>query len=316
MTIDLQLSNAKVKTWRRCPKQYDMNLRPKRKKRRLEMGSWMHDLLMTHYDGEDWKKVHRRRTREFNNLFEEEREELGDLPNDVARLMVSYLYKYQEDDKDQRTVDTELDETITLPNGLEFRFIIDRVYEDADGGLWLKDYKTLTSFLPSDFMLLDGQLTRYFWCAEKLYKKKFRGIEFDMIRTKAPTIPAVLKSGKLTQKKNQDTDYWTYLRAIKKLGQNPSYYRETLNRLRAQEDRFFIRKKLPRDNPMTKQMMKELVWSAREILRAEAKEEFPRTPDRSCTFSCDYLEPCVAQLMGGDIDNILKLKYEDRKEEE
>jgi hypothetical protein len=51
----LVLSNSKVKTWNRCPKQWEFKyiygLRPKKKTIQLERGSWVHELLMVHYDG-------------------------------------------------------------------------------------------------------------------------------------------------------------------------------------------------------------------------------------------------------------------------
>lgn len=318
----MRMSNAKSKTWRRCPKQYDFKyvqkLRPKRKKVHLELGTWVHELLMVYYDGEDWKQKHRQLRAKFNNLFEEEKEELGDLPEEALKLFKSYLRHYKKQDHDQRTIDTELDEIVTLPNGLEFQVVIDRIYEDSEG-LWLQDHKTLGSFLPADFMLLDAQLTRYFWAAEALGYTPLLGVEFNEIRTKPPAVPEVLKSGFLTQRQNIDTDYWTYLQAIKDLGQKPAMYRETLRRLweRDQSDsRFFRRSRLPKDRPVTGRMMKELSMTANEIQRAERQGAFPRTPDKSCQWGCDYEDLCIIDLHGGDTSSVIKMKYETRRRNE
>lgn len=310
----MRLSNAKVRTWRRCPKQYEfryvLGLTPKRREARLEMGSWLHELLMTHYDGEDWRERHRLLTARYANLFEEEREELGDIPTEAERLMRSYLLRYRHEDQSFRVIDTELDEVLTLPNGLEFNFIIDLIVEEADGGLWLWDHKFLSSFMPADFMLIDAQLTRYFWGAEKLGYSPLRGVIFNEVLTVAPTVPEQLKSGELTRRQNLASDAYTYLREIKRLGLDPKDYTDVLRRLKStQDERFFRRTRLPKDRPTTQTMMAELVMSAREIKRAQGKGEFPRTPEKSCRWECPFLEPCVIQLQGGDISDVLKMRY-------
>jgi hypothetical protein len=316
----MKLSNSKAKTWRRCPKKYEfkyvLDLESKFKDMGLALGSWMHDLLMHHYDGRSWVERHKELEQEFLLILEEAREDMGNLPSEAARLMKSYVRRYREEDKAFTILDSELDETMTLPNGLEFRFIIDLVVEEKDGGLWLWDHKNLKKFMDPDFMLIDAQLTRYFWCAERIYEREFRGVLFNEIRTKAPTVPALLQSGRLTEKQSQDTDYFTYLRAIKKLGQDPADYADTLRRLRAQPDRFFRRTRLPRDRPVTRQMMQELVMTAREIQRAEKSGSFPRTPEKACTWDCEFLEPCMVQLQGGDIDPIIKHSFRKRDREE
>src|SRR6478736_4880905 len=164
----MRLSNSKERTWRRCPKKYEFKyiykLRPKKRVVQLERGSWIHDLLMHHYDGHDWEAQHKVLTKKFYALFEEEREELGDLPVECQRIMKSYLRTYKEEDKQYRVVDSELDEIITLPNGLRFQIIVDLILEDIrTGDLIAWDHKTWKNFSDTDSMLLDPQLTRYFW---------------------------------------------------------------------------------------------------------------------------------------------------------
>src|SRR5262245_55170128 len=123
----MRISNAKVKTWRRCPNKYRykyvMGLEPRARKVELERGSWVHALLQAHYNGEDWRELHRELTQQFNNLFEELREDMGDLPGECARIMKAYLMYWKEEDQQYAVVDTELDEIVTLPNGLQFHVI-------------------------------------------------------------------------------------------------------------------------------------------------------------------------------------------------
>lgn len=314
MTEDFVISNSQAKTWRRCPNQwrykYGMKLIPKAKKVQLERGGWIHDCLMHHYDGEDWRIPHQEYVDEYNKQFEETREEWGPLPEEVERIMKSYLRHYRDEDANHHTIDSEMDEIITLPNGLKFRFIIDRIYEDQQGGLWLQDHKTLKNFYGDDFMVLDAQLTRYFWCAIKMGYTPLRGIEFNMIRTKPPTLPKLTtKTGMLERRMNIDCDYWNYLAEIKKHGFDIKPYMKVLRHLRVQEDKFFKRTQLPQDPHMMKTMMKELVETAQDIESGKRRKAFPRTPLKSCQWDCDYKSICVGELQGADIKSIIKHGY-------
>lgn len=316
----MRLSNSKIKTYRRCPNQYRYKyvekLRRKKRVVQLERGSWIHELLQYHYDGEDWRERHQEKTKEFYNLFEEEREELGDLPAECLRIMKSYLRHWASEDKGWHVVDSEMNETIMLPNGIEFNFIIDLVVEE-NGGLWIVDHKTVKSFMDADFMLIDAQLARYHYALQQLGGyEPLRGIIFNELRTKPPTIPRLLARGGLSQAKNIDTDVGTYLREIRRHGLNPEDYRETLLRLaRTKSNDFFRRTRLPKDRPLTRQLMRELGWTAQEIIDAERRQHFPRTPDKSCSWSCDYSDICIIELFGGDASQLIKSNFETVRKE-
>lgn len=313
MATELIMSNSRDKTYRRCQNQYRykyiMKLRPKVKKVPLELGSWMHELQMVHYDGYDWRERHEELTEAFNSRFEEEREELGDLPSECFRLMRSYLKIYEEEDSLYHTVDTEMDEVLTLPNGLKFRFIIDRIYEDTNGMLWLQDHKWVKKFRGEDYKLMEAQLPRYFWCAKKMGYTPLAGVELNECRKKAPTVPPLTKTGKISMAKKYDTDYWTFLAAIKRNKLDPEPYKPYLRRLKADRERFFKRTRWPVSNAQMKVMMKELVQTAGQIERSIKRNEFPRTTLTSCPWDCDYLDICVTELQGGDAASVIKHGY-------
>lgn len=327
MTDVLRVSNSKVKTFQRCQKKYKFRyikkLRKKDKSLPLERGSWIHELLMAMYDGEDWKAIHEENTAAFYEAPEEEREELGDLPREIARIMRSYRHHWKEQDSLYRTIDSELDEIMTMPDGYEFNFIIDQIVEDESGGLWLRDHKTVTKWMPADFMLLDAQLTRYFWCAERMGYTPLMGIEFNEIITKAPTVPELIlapgqkKKSKsnpnpkqvLTQRKNLRSDYWTYLATLKKHGFDPKDYAGTLHRLRENSDEWFRRSAMPKDKPVTDQMMADLDDIVEQIKAAEERGVYPRTPEKACTWDCEYSDICTLSLQGGSVKDLVKMRY-------
>jgi hypothetical protein len=314
----MRVSNSKVGTWRRCPKKYwfkyELGITPKVKGVALERGSWMHSLLEAHYGGKSWKAEHKRLSKTFYNLFDEQREELGDLPGDCLRLMRSYLRHYPDDLSRYTVVDVEVDEIVTLPNGLKFQLIIDLVVEDQRGRLWLWDHKFRKNFGASEGMALDPQLTRYYWGAEKLGYTDLAGIIYNEIGTKPPTVPKLLKAGGLSKAKNIATDTYTYMDTIRQEGLDPTDYTEILAHIAVtQKDKFFKRTALPKDPPMLKQMMQELVWSAQEIQLATKKGHFPRTYiANDCKWSCEYKDMCIASLHGADIEPMIKRGFETR----
>ncbi len=316
----ITLSNSKLKCYRRCPKQfyfkYVRKVEPKRKAIQLKRGDWLHQMLMAHYDGEDWKARHGELSAAFEDLWDEEKEEYGDLPAETERIMKSYFQHWHKEDKGWKVVETEMDQMVELPNGDMFRFIIDLVAEESDGGIWLWDHKTVKSFMPESFMLIDTQLARYFWCARKLGIKNLRGVMFNEVITQAPTLPDVLQSGGLSKRKNIRCDVYTYYRYILEKGLNPEGYKDILGHLKAQSDRWFRRTRLPRDEDLMKQMIKEAIWTSKDIKRAVKEERFPRNAEKGCSWGCDYLDPCTIELMGGDVDAVLDMRYVERGKEE
>ena len=312
----MRISNAKLKTFRRCAKAYDykyvQRLRSKKRGVALERGSWIHELLMVHNDGEDWRVRQAVLTQQFNNLFEEEREELGDLPGECSRIMRAYLRTYKSDEQRYRVIDTEMDEIVTLPNGLGLEVIIDVIVEDViDGGLWIRDYKTRRSFHDPAVIMRDPQLTLYYWAVESMGYSPLRGTIVDEIRTKAPAIPELLKSGELTRRKNIDTDVYTYASAIRRYGLSIENYRDhLLDIAKAQHDRFFRRTAMPKDPPVIRTTMREAVETAQAIQMAERYMRFPRTPDFTCEHSCEYKDLCLVELYGGDGSSLIKMNFE------
>lgn len=310
------ISNSKAKTFRRCEKQFEfkyvMGLKPKKRVLQLEKGSWVHDLLQHYYDGEDWKARHEFLSRDFITLFDEEKEELGDLPEECHRLVSNYIYHWRKEDKLYRVVDTELDETIELPNGIKIRIIVDKIVEDRSGGLWAVDYKTGKNQLDPDWLILDPQLGRYHWGLEYLGYTPLRGVIYDEIRTKPPTLPKLLDSGRLEQRKNIQCDVYTYVREINKQELDMAKHAKFVRYLHSQSEQWFKRTPLPKDSPLTKQLIRETVMTAREMKTSEEKAEFPRTATKDCKWDCAFRNPCIIQLTGGDIKPIIKMNYEPR----
>lgn len=296
-----------------------MGLSRKKRTVQLERGTWLHSLLETYYNGEDWKAKHKELMREFYDLFEEEREELGDLPTECLRIFRSYLRHYRDDLERYVVVDTELDEIITLPNGLRFQVIVDLIVEDRQTKkLQAWDHKSRKNLADTDDMLLDPQLTRYFYALEYLGYAPLGGVCYNELCTKPPCVPELLKDGGLTQRKNIFTDVATYMSEIKRHGLDPNDYTDILRHIATtQKGKFFRRTVLPKDPPMLKTMMRELSQTAEEILAAEKRNRYPRTfLSKQCSWDCDYRDACIVELHGADPTPIFKMNFETKEQRE
>lgn len=315
-------SNSRLNTFSRCPNKYRYKYvegwEPRKKSVQLERGSWVHRLLQVYYNGGDWLDEHKRLKKEFYKLFEEEREDLGDMPADCLRIMRAYLRNYQDDFDRYRVVDTELDETVTLPNGMKMRIIVDLIWEDLRTGLLFAfDHKSRKSFEDGENMVLDPQLTRYYRALEILGYTPLGGVGYNELRTKPPTVPALLKRGGLSKAKAIDTDVYTYMKEIRHHDLDPTEYQEILAHIaRNQSGRFFRRTLLPKDPPMIRTMMKETVQVVSSIGDAHRKNRFPRTFDKSCKWGCDFKDVCIAELHGADVGPLVKMNFTTRDQRE
>ena len=311
-------THSMLKTFRRCPKQaqykYVDRLKPKIMGRPLRRGTWIHELLETHYKGGDWKAKHLELTEKFNNYFEEEREAMGDLPDECLRIMRGYLWHY----KDEVWIVHEVEFTLEceFPDGSIYRGKIDMLIENQYG-LWIVDHKTHKSLPNLDFRLLDAQSSLYVWAAHK-NDIPVQGHIWNYIKTKPPGRPHLLKDGTRLSKAKMDTDFPTYVTELRRLGIDPKDYAHQVNRLRRmryapgemQTSPFFRRDILEKSPGMVKQIAQEAYLTAKRMDTYPFDRGFAeRNVDKSCTFMCSYTELCTMELFGGNPDQIRRSRY-------
>lgn len=323
MTTDLVVTHSLIKTFRRCPrialyKHHDM-LAPRSVSKPLKKGTWMHELLEAYYLGEDWKEVHKQNTIKFSKLFDEEKDKLGDLPTEIARLFRSYLWHYKNDeDWDVHEVEFKLE--AELPGGQLWQGKSDMLVE-TDDGLWIVDHKNMATIPSLTQRTLDAQSILYLWAARE-NGIPVKGFIWNYLRTKAPSIPKLTRTGAL-YKRIGATDYPTAYLAFKQLsqGSDRDYVQEHklwLRGLAAQRyksgevqlSEFFQRSIYVKNDEMIERALAEASHTADRYAEYpfEDRDAVERVPDRSCDW-CSYKNLCTTELMGGNADNVIRQEF-------
>jgi hypothetical protein len=314
-------THSMIKTMRRCPKQtqykYADRLKPRMVGRPLQFGKWMHWLLEAYYKGEDWKAVHKELTEKYGELFDEEKEALGNLPVDCYNLMLSYLWHYKGENWKVHEVEFLVE--CKFPDGGIYRGKVDMLVED-DYGLWIVDHKNHKKLPSGAFRLKDSQSGLYVWAARKM-GIPVSGFIWNYLKTAPPSVPKLVQKGDRFYKKMGDTTYVTYYREIRRLGFQPDdpLVAPTLARLAAeryepgktQSSAFFQRNVFERDDAVLQRIAAEAYRTHRRIhtypfMQRDAVE---RVPDRSCDFMCSYTRLCEAELYGGMTGNIMRQDF-------
>jgi hypothetical protein len=314
-------THSMLETFGRCPKKAQYKYVDRLKKRvlterdkPLSRGTWFHRLLELYYVGKDWKAEHKRLTAKFNQLFDEEKDSLGDLPAECWQLMQSYLWHYGANKDDPyhgwEVIDTELKLECPWPDGKGiYRCRIDLLARDR-WGLWIIDHKTHKRLPTMTFRLLDHASARYIWCARE-NGLDVRGFMWNYIRTKPPTKPQLAYANDPNRRrlstKTIDTDFPTMYRAIKEYDLDIETYRSHLIALKRQRWRpdtvqtspFFRRDLLEKDDDMLTRVVAASMRTRDRMDTYEWDDSVERVVDQSCNW-CDFGRLCEAELFGGD----------------
>lgn len=322
-------THSMIKSARRCMRmtmyKYHDRLKPRSIGRPLQMGKWMHWLLETHYKGGDWRTTHRELCDKYGQLFDEEKESLGNLPVDCADLMESYLWHYAK----HEWIVHEVEFTVQTrwPDGSIYRGKCDMLVEDQYG-LWIVDHKNHKRLPSSQYRTLDTQSPLYVWAARRgdpeagIAPIPVMGFIWNYLKTAPQGRPTLIKDGSRLSKTMGDTTYPTYYKELKKLGLDPKdpEYRPTLTRLagdrfehgKIQTSRFFQREILERDDDVLSRVAAEAFRTTRRLhtYPFQQRDTVERTVDyRGCENACSYTRLCQTELLGGITSNIMKQDF-------
>ena len=311
----MNISQSKLKTFRRCPKQYEYKyiegLEPVRKSVPLALGNWIHSMLEAHYKGEDWLETYGELTHKFNGFLAEEKEHYGDLPGISARLMNGYMDFWEEEDKNLEIISVEEEFEVTITGGLNFKFKPDMIVRDKrDGTVSCWDHKSNKTLPDTEWRNTDIQSTLYLWALNELDIKVDQFI-FNYIRTKPPTVPRMTKSGRMSKVKIE-TDYPTLKNFIEEndleMTDELTAWLESLK----SSSNFYKRITIAKPKLVTDTMISELYSTATMISFMDSKDDLAyfRVLSKACDWDCSFQDLCNADLMGSpQAGQIRKQRY-------
>lgn len=316
------VSFSRIKLYRRCHYahhlKYNENLARKRRAIPLLRGQIIGEMLDARAMPilkQDPYKILKKYQKQYDRLFLEEKEKFGDVPGDIKRLFEGYERKYAHEELEYLSHEEFI--AIDLVKDIRFIGYIDkRVKDEKTGRHFLMDHKSHKNIPNEDQRFSDLQKVFYVWAwNETNSTRQVSGFIWDYIRTKAPTVPELLKDGKaLSQRANMDTDYWTYLAEIKKHRFDIKPYMETLQRLKKQADKTYIRITNPSPaKVLIDTVLADLKSTAVEIHSSKLKD---RNLTRMCPSDCDFYNLCRAEICGHDAAYVRKAEYEEREPNE
>jgi hypothetical protein len=283
-------------------------------------------MLEAYNKGHDYLTVLDAAKQKYDSLFFEEQDTYGNLLEDLNRIMKGYIARYSNDGI---TYDT-IEESFTVPMfsqdendwihnhcndipDLMFTGKIDGTAHDTNGLTYVIEHKCKSTLPEAGSEVTDLQTVLYVKALEIMGREKPKAILWDYIRTKAPVIPQPLKSGGLSKAKAQDTDFDTYLTAIKANNLNVEEYAEMLDHLgKVKANAFYKRNVMP--NPaesLVKSMWEDLEESALQIA-LHGKDGKVKNITRICKF-CSYFNLCNAELFNNNYDYVLKSQYKKKE---
>lgn len=308
-----EVSQSKLKTWRRCRRAYSFRyierLKKRVKARPLTFGSLVHSVIETHASGADWRSVLRKAEKEQGKLFRAEYELYGDIINDVRVIMTDYFKFHEKNDLTYTRINgrrAEHEFRVRVDDGIVVVGKVD-AFAKRNQLTWLVEHKTFGKQMPSDDeRWRDLQSSVYLWIGELLGWPQVDGLCWDYIRSKPPSQPQFLKSGNVAQRAID-----TLPTKVREFCDEHDIGGKTKVRLLSMADknqpRSFKRIFVPTKPDVVDNLVDDFLETSREMMDLHGKRQ-ARTIDRHCSW-CDYEPICRAELRGEDAEFIKEHDY-------
>lgn len=233
------------------------------------------------------------------------------VPPDDNDMMIEVLNNYQQysiiNDRNWRIVEIEKRFTLDLPGiPVKLTGAFDLIIEDLEhGGLWIVDHKFLGRMPDPKHLEMDDQMTAYIWICHRV-GIPVRGVIYNVIKKKAPTLPLILKNGTVSQNKLQDTTLELYKAAIDSIGGDYADYISMLTFLENKPNNFIQRHEVTRNKHELNGFYDLLMMEITEM--SDSKTFIYPNPGYTCQW-CKFQTLCKCQSEQGDTEMTKKLMY-------
>ncbi len=321
------VSQSKVKTFRRCHRAYDLRyvqkIRKKEKSRPLHFGSLVHSFLQERIEGRDpfeYLDNERERVRTLK-IFLQEQEELLDVIQDVEDIMEAYcefwdkkslVYDMIEIDGEMKRC--EFNFNIELMPGVNFNGYIDGIATTPNKLRWIVEHKTYNRRPSDNDRWRNLQAAVYIRAIEMLDWGQVEGLAWNYVRSKPPARQQkMLKDGTLSCAK-LDTLPGVLEDIIRKwkLDAPKELHKRNYGPLIASTERnceeYFQRIHTPVQRGVVDMVFEDFENTVRQMVESHGKVSGMNI-ERHCDW-CDYNAICRGFLEGHDVDYIIEKEYE------
>lgn len=191
-----------------------------------------------------------------------------------------------------------------------YGFTLDRLTVDADGGIWVVEYKTAKAFQVLHFDT-DEQCTAYCWAGSKMYGLPVQGVWYYQLKKVVPALPRILSTGKISTDPKQQTSSALYRKMLIDIYGSPDAapvpnrkFHDTLVVEETEDQDRFIRRECVERNPTQLQSFEQRVHLELGEMLNESLPLYPNQT-RDCSWQCPLQAACVALEDGSDYDSAL-----------
>lgn len=308
------VSQSKVKTYRRCHYAYHLRyvekLRKKVKSRPLQFGTIVHQMLEADAEGDDPFEILKKVEKDNIKMFRAEREMYGEIIDDIRQIMTEYFGYWPEKDlrferRNGRSGEHKFD--IELFPGINWNGKIDAIGKTPNKLRWAVEHKTFNRKPNDDERWRNLQSSTYIHAVRLLGWGDVDGMCWDYIRSKPPTKPSLNKDLTLSQK-NIDTLPITIRETLAELKLKEKDHKDYLKRSEENLAVWFQRIHTPVDDEVVKNVFADFEFTILEMAERHGKCK-DKNIDRHCSW-CDYEKICRAELQGDDVDFVKQKDYE------
>jgi PD-(D/E)XK nuclease superfamily protein len=196
---------------------------------------------------------------------------------------------------------------------------IDGIGIDEYGGLGVIEHKTYSTgrAKKSADIETDTQVMGYSYALWRLTGIIPTWAMYDGVAKATPSVPKVLKNGKLSVDKRISTTYKVFMEAVLANGEDPDdpRFEEIIERLAWQDqsgsDPFFTRHVVSVKQKALAMFEKNLMSQARDmwVARDDEEKRYPNFPWQGCGGDCDFQDVCRSMQFGEDVDSVVASGY-------
>lgn len=319
--MSISVSQSKIKCWRQCRFNYHMKyirrLRKKKVKRPFMFGRIVHEMIETHANGDDPFAHLDQIDLTSGKMFRREREMYGDILADIRVLMEEYFAYWDEQGevqycrRDKRSAEHPFE--IEVDSGIIFKGKIDAVAR-SKRLRWLMEHKTFTRIPSEDDRWRSIQSAVYIRAVDIMGWWILDGTLWDYVRSKPPSVPAMLKDNKGISRSSRLDTLPSRLKAfITSQGFKEKDYKELIKAAEANRANYFLRIYSPLKKDVVDNTWEDFLDTAREIAEIGETSKV-KNVGFHCKM-CDFEPVCRAEAQGSDVDFIINREYTVEPEE-